>query len=298
MSAPVTGTRSPAPTPTRLGRATRFARENPLVTFMGVFLVVAIAGSFTAQWWLPISPTDQVLLSRLRPPAWSEGGGLPNILGTDELGRDVLARVIYGGRVSYLVGLVASTAAALIGVTLGILAAYRRGAIESVVLRIADTQTAFPFLIIAITVVAIFGATIRTIILTLIFWQWVPFTRLAHAKSLGIKETEYFKAATAIGRRPLEIAFVHILPNILPPLVVVWTFVVARSILAESGLSFLGLGVPPPTPTWGGMLSAGRGYLEIAWWIPLMPGLAIVAVVAAINVLGDWMSDRWDPRER
>lgn len=223
---------------------------------------------------------------------------MPNILGTDELGRDMLARVIYGGRVSYLVGLLASTAAAVIGITLGILAAYRRGFVESVVLRIADTQTAFPFLIIAIAVVAIYGATIRTIVLTLIVWQWVPFTRLAHAKTLGIKETEFFKAATAIGRRPLEIAFVHILPNILPPLIVVWTFVVARSILAESGLSFLGLGVPPPTPTWGGMLSSGRGYLEIAWWIPLMPGLAIVAVVAAINVLGDWMSDRWDPRER
>jgi peptide/nickel transport system permease protein len=275
-----------------------FVAENRLATVMAVFLVVAVVGSFTAHWWLPLSPTEQVLLSRLQPPIWLEGGAMPNILGTDELGRDLLARVIYGGRVSYLVGLLASTAAAVIGITLGILAAYRRGFVESVVLRIADTQTAFPFLIIAITVVAIYGATIRTIVLTLIVWQWVPFTRLAHAKTLGIKETEFFKAATAIGRRPLEIAFVHILPNILPPLVVVWTFVVARSILAESGLSFLGLGVPPPTPTWGGMLSSGRGYLEIAWWIPLMPGLAIVAVVAAINVLGDWMSDRWDPRER
>lgn len=275
-----------------------FVAENRLATVMAAFLVVAVVGSFTAHWWLPLSPAEQVLLSRLQPPIWLEGGAMPNILGTDELGRDMLARVIYGGRVSYLVGLLASTAAAVIGITLGILAAYRRGFVESVVLRIADTQTAFPFLIIAIAVVAIYGATIRTIVLTLIVWQWVPFTRLAHAKTLGIKETEFFKAATAIGRRPLEIAFVHILPNILPPLIVVWTFVVARSILAESGLSFLGLGVPPPTPTWGGMLSSGRGYLEIAWWIPLMPGLAIVAVVAAINVLGDWMSDRWDPRER
>jgi len=282
----------------RPGGLRAFVAANKLATVMAIFLVVAVGTSFTAHWWFPMSPTDQVLLSRLRPPIWLEGGGLPNILGTDELGRDLLARVIYGGRVSYLVGLLASTAAAVVGITLGILAAYRRGMLESVVLRIADTQTAFPFLIIAITVVAIYGATIRTIVLTLIVWQWVPFTRLAHAKTLGIKETEFFKAATAIGRRPLEIALVHILPNILPPLVVVWTFVVARSILAESGLSFLGLGVPPPTPTWGGMLSSGRGYLEIAWWIPLMPGLAIVAVVAAINVLGDWMSDRWDPRER
>jgi peptide/nickel transport system permease protein len=282
----------------RAGRARAFIASNRLPVGMAVFLAIAIGASFTAQWWLPMSPTDQVLLSRLRPPIWLEGGEMPNLLGTDELGRDMLARVIYGGRVSYLVGLLASTAAAAIGITLGILAAYRRGLVENVVLRVADTQTAFPFLIIAITIVAIYGATIRTIVVTLIVWQWVPFTRLAHAKTLGIKETEFFKAATAIGRRPVEIAFVHILPNILPPLVVVWTFVVARSILAESGLSYLGLGVPPPTPTWGGMLSSGRGYLEIAWWIPLMPGLTIVAVVAAINVLGDWMSDRWDPRER
>jgi peptide/nickel transport system permease protein len=175
-------------------------------------------------------------------------------------------------------------------------AAYRRGFVESVVLRIADTQTAFPFLIIAITVVAIYGATIRTIVLTLIVWQWVPFTRLAHAKTLGIKETEFFKAATAIGRRPLEIAFVHILPNILPPLVVVWTFVVARSILAESGLSFLGLGVTPPSAEWGLMLNALRQAIYVDPVLAALPGVMIFITSMCFNLISDGLRSAMDVR--
>lgn len=261
-------------------------------------LVIGVLASLTAGLWLNADPLAQTLTVRLTPPVWADGGSWSHPLGTDELGRDLLARVLYGGRVSYLVGFVAATASATIGIALGILAGYRRRFVETVVLRLVDVQTAFPFLIIAITIVALVGASLRTIVITLVLWQWVPFARLAHAKTLGVKEQDYFRAAVATGRGDLGIAVRHVLPNILPPLMVVWTFIVARSILAESALSFLGLGVPPPTPTWGGMLSAGRQYLGSASWVPLVPGFAIVFVVIAINVVGDWTSDRWDPRGR
>jgi peptide/nickel transport system permease protein len=259
---------------------------------------LGVLASFTAGLWLEADPLNQNLVARLTPPAWVDGGSWEHPLGTDELGRDLLARVLYGGRISYIVGFVAATVSAVIGISLGILAGYRRRFLETVILRLVDVQTAFPFLIVAIAIVAFVGASLQTIIVTLIVWQWVPFARLAHAKTLNVKEEDYFRAAVATGRADVGIAVRHVLPNILPPLVVVWTFIVARSIIAESALSFLGLGVPPPTPTWGGMLSAGRPYLDTAWWIPLVPGLAIVFVVVAINVVGDWMSDRWDPRDR
>lgn len=262
-----------------------------------LIVAVGVFASFSADLWLTVDPNAQVIMNRLAPPAFLEGGSWDNPLGTDELGRDVLARVIFGGRVSYLVGFAAATTAAMVGITLGIAAAYQRGLLEVVVLRLVDIQTAFPFLIIAITVVALVGASLRTIIMVLIVWQWMPFARLAHAKTLTVKESDYFKAAVATGRRPGGIALRHVLPNITPPLVVVWTFIVARSITIEAAMSFLGLGIPPPTPTWGGMLSSGRQYLETAWWIPLMPGIAVILVVVSINVIGDWLSDRWDPRE-
>lgn len=275
-----------------LKQGNRAGSVSVAIVLVGVFV------SFTGEFWLPIDATTQTLANRLAPPFPLDGSSLSHPLGTDDLGRDVLARVILGGRVSYLVGFAAATSAALLGITFGIAAAYRRGLVETFVLRLVDIQTAFPFLIIAITVVALVGASLRTIVMVLIVWQWMPFARLAHAKTLTVKESDYFKAAVATGRRPLGIALRHVLPNITPPLVVVWTFIVARSITIEAAMSFLGLGIPPPTPTWGGMLSSGRQYLDTAWWIPLMPGIAVVLVVVAINVIGDWLSDRWDPRER
>jgi peptide/nickel transport system permease protein len=283
--------------PVRLVRSA-FRRGNRAGSVSIAIVLVGMFVSFTGEVWLPIDATTQTLANRLAPPFPMEGSSWGHPLGTDELGRDILSRVVLGGRVSYLVGFAAATSAALIGITFGIAAAYRRGIVETLVLRLVDIQTAFPFLIIAITVVALVGASLRTIIMVLVVWQWMPFARLAHAKTLTVKESDYFKAAVATGRRPLGIALRHVLPNITPPLVVVWTFIVARSITIEAAMSFLGLGIPPPTPTWGGMLSSGRQYLDTAWWIPLMPGIAVVLVVVAINVIGDWLSDLWDPRER
>lgn len=263
--------------------------------FLTIFLV-GMVGTFTASWWLGTDPNAQVLENRLQPPVF-DGGTREHLLGTDELGRDILARIVHGGQVSYAVGIVAAAASAVIGIALGIISGYRRGWVESLILRVVDVLTAFPFLIIAITIVALVGPSLRTIIVTLVLFEWVAFTRLAHARTLVIKQSDYFAAAVATGRRPSGIALRHVLPNIAPPLVVIGTSVIARAIILESSLSFLGLGVPAPRATWGGMLAAGRQYLDTAWWIPLMPGLAIVIVVIAINVVGDWLSERWDPRE-
>jgi peptide/nickel transport system permease protein len=261
-----------------------------------VLILTAIIASFTASLWLPVDPNQQDLLARLGKPFFLDGGTSGHFLGTDELGRDLFARTVVGGQVSFIVGLTVATIAGALGIALGVLAGYRRGIVETFIMRFVDIQTAFPFLVIAIAIVAIVGASLQTIIITLIIYQWVPFARLAHAKTLTVKEQDYYKAAIAIGRRDVGIAIRHVVPNILPPLLVIWTFIVARSILAEAAMSYLGLGVPPPTPTWGGMLSGGRGYLETAWWIPIIPGIAVTLVVIGVNVVGDWLSSRWDPR--
>lgn len=261
-----------------------------------ILIGIAIIASFTASLWLPIDPNEQDLLNRLAEPFFLGDPTPGHPLGTDELGRDIFARTVVGGQVSFVVGLSVATIAGAIGIALGVVAAYRRGPLEAFIMRAVDIQTAFPFLVIAIAIVAFVGASLQTIIVTLIIYQWVPFARLSHAKTLTVKQQDYYKAAVAIGRRDIGIAMRHAVPNILPPLLVIWTFIVARSILAEAAMSYLGLGVPPPTPTWGGMLSAGRSYLDTAWWIPIIPGVAVTLVVIGVNVVGDWLSTRWDPR--
>lgn len=294
----MTAFEAPRPLPEMLPAERRFRlRRGDIPGILAALILVAgIVAAFTADWWVPQDPGVQDLYARLAPP-WGFDDYQPgHILGADELGRDIFSRIVHGGKVSFTVGLSVATLAGGIGITLGVTAGYRGGWIEAVIMRLVDVQTAFPFLVIAISVVAIVGPSLRTIIIVLVLWQWVPFARLAHAKTLTVKQTEFFRAAVAIGRRGLGIAVRHVVPNIIPPLVVVWTFQIARGIIQEASLSFLGLGVPPPTPTWGGMLSAGRGYLDTAWWIPLIPGITITLVIVCVNVLGDWLSKRLDPR--
>ncbi len=274
----------------------KFRRKDIGGLVAAILIFIAIVASFTASFWLPVDPNYQDLLNRLGEPFFLDNPSVGHTLGTDELGRDILARTVVGGQVSFVVGLSVATIAGAIGIALGVLAGYRRGLLETLIMRAVDIQTAFPFLVIAIAIVAFVGASLQTIIVTLIIYQWVPFARLAHAKTLTVKQQDYYKAAVAIGRKDFGIAIRHAIPNILPPLLVIWTFIVARSILAEAAMSYLGLGVPPPTPTWGGMLSAGRSYLGTAWWIPIIPGIAVTLVVIGVNVVGDWLSNRWDPR--
>jgi peptide/nickel transport system permease protein len=261
------------------------------------FLAIAALFSFTASLWVPQDPGFQDLFFRLVTP-FTAGDTTTYLLGTDQLGRDVFSRLVHGGKVSFAVGLATATFAMLIGGFLGLIAAYFRGWQEALILRIVDIQTAFPFLIVAIAIVSIVGAGVDTIIVTLVVWLWTPFARLAHAKSLSVKESEFYRAAISSGRSGFGLVFQHIVPNITGSMMVVWTFVVAQTIIAESSMSYLGLGVPLSTPTWGSMLSEGRNYLETAWWIATFPALAIMLTVLCVNVFGDWLSDRLDPQTK
>jgi len=246
----------------------------------------------------PHDPLDQDITRRLQPPAWLPGGSVEYLLGTDQLGRDVLTRIIYGSRISLLIGLLSVAVSLPIGVGLGLLGGYFRGRLDDAVMRLADVQLAFPFILLAITIAGVLGPSPRNVILILAVGGWVAYARVTRGQVLGLREKEFVEAARALGMRHGRILVAHILPNILTPIIVLATFAVAQMILLESSLSFLGLGVQPPTPSWGGMLNDGRAYITLAWWLTTFPGAAIMLTVLGINFLGDWLRDRLDPTLR
>jgi len=263
----------------------------------GLLLVLAIlAAALLSSLLAPFDPQLQSLADRLLPPFSQAGDGSFHLLGTDQLGRDLLSRLVYGARVSLLVGLGASLLAGLVGVLLGLAAGYLGGWVDDLVTRLADVQLALPYILLAIAMLAILGGSLVNIILVLSLAQWVTYTRVVRSGVLSIREREYVLAARALGIAPVMIMLRHILPNVLAPVIVIATFAVAQSIVAEAGLSFLGLGVPPSVPSWGGMLADARSYLVIAWWLAAIPGLAITVTVIGVNLLGDWLRDRFDPR--
>ncbi len=221
-----------------------------------------------------------------------------HILGTDPLGRDVLARVIVGGRISLLVGILSVLGAIVVGVVLGLLAGYYRGFVDTLVMRLADVQLALPFILMAITFAAILGGGLGNTILLLIISQWVQYARLVRGAVLSLREREFILSARAIGVRDRGIIFSHLLPNIMGPVIVLTTLNIANNILLESSLTFLGLGVDVMVPSWGGMLADGRTYLQSAWWVSVFPGLALMLLVLGLNLFGDWLRDRLDPTGR
>ena len=255
-------------------------------------IVVAILAPLLA----PHDPLDQDITRRLQPPAWLAGGSVEYLLGTDQLGRDVLTRIIYGSRISLLIGLLSVAVSLPIGVGLGLLGGYFRGRLADAVMRLADVQLAFPFILLAITIAGVLGPSPRNVILILAVGGWVAYARVTRGQVLGLREKEFVEAARALGMRHGRILVAHILPNILTPIIVLATFAVAQMILLESSLSFLGLGVQPPTPSWGGMLNDGRAYITIAWWLTTFPGATIMLTVLGINFMGDWLRDLFDPR--
>jgi peptide/nickel transport system permease protein len=231
------------------------------------------------------------LMARLTPPfqSWQ------HLLGTDPLGRDVLARVAVGGKISLMVGFLSVLGAVTIGTLVGLVAGYYRGIAEMLLMRFADIQLALPFILVAIMFLAILGAGIDKVILIMIATQWVQYARLVRGSVLGLREREFILSARAIGVGNGRIIFTHILPNVLGPIVILMTLQVANNILLESSLTFLGLGVDPLIPSWGGMLADGRTYLQTAWWVSVFPGLAIMFTVLGLNLLGDWLRDLLDP---
>jgi peptide/nickel transport system permease protein len=264
----------------------------------GTLLVIILFVVVSAPVIAPYDPNKPSLSARLQPPSWSEEGDPSHLVGTDKLGRDLLSRVLWGGRVSMLVAFSAATSAAVLGGLLGLIAGFSRGAWDTVIMRLADIQYAIPLLIIAAAVIAAFKASMPLLIALLVLWGWVPFARLARGSTLSIMQREFIAAAKGIGASSGRIVFRHVLPNIFPSLFIVWTFQLAYMIIVESSLSFLGIGVPPPTPSWGRMLNSARDIIDVAPWLSIYPGLAIVLTVLSINLIGDWIRDWLDPRAR
>jgi peptide/nickel transport system permease protein len=231
------------------------------------------------------------LMARLIPPFQNPA----HFLGTDPLGRDVLARVIVGGKISLTVGILSVLGAVTLGTLVGLIAGYYRGIAEMLLMRFADIQLALPFILVAIMFLAILGTGIDKVIFFMIVTQWVQYARLVRGSVLALRDREFILSARAIGVGNGRIIFTHILPNVLGPIIILMTLNVANNILLESSLTFLGLGVDPLIPSWGGMLADGRTYLQSAWWVSVFPGLAIMFTVLGLNLLGDWLRDFLDP---
>jgi peptide/nickel transport system permease protein len=263
----------------------------------GLTVILATAAlAAAAPALVPASPTRNDLLARLNPPMWVAGGDRGHPLGTDTLGRDVLSRLLYGARVSLAVGLTAVAVAGAIGVALGLVAGYYRGWVDDVLMRVGDLHLAFPVLLLGVALLSVLGASLVNLILVLAISGWVTYARIVRGETLSLVEREFVAAARALGAGDGHVIWRHILPNVWPPIIVVATFSVARMIIAEASLSFLGLGIPPPAPSWGAMLDEGRNYITTGWWLALFPGLAILVLVLGINLVGDWLRDVLDPR--
>jgi len=284
-----------APAARRLAGASR--RRPSFRAAFGLTVLLSMgAAALVAPQIAPWDPTHQMLTKRLRPPAWEARGLREHPLGTDHLGRDILSRILYGGRISLGVSLSAMALACLIGVTLGLLAGFHGGRTDAFIMRVVDVFLAIPYILLAMGVVFALGPSLVNVILVMAVTRWVQFARIVRADVLSIREREFVSGARARGNRSMRLLLRHVLPNALTPIIVVATLELAFMIIYESALSFLGLGVQPPTPTWGWMLSDGRNYIATAWWLATFPGLAIMLTVLAVNLLGDWLRDTLDPR--
>ena len=274
-------------------------RRDPAAIFGTVILAVVLLAAFFAPLLAPHDPNAVDPLKRLLPPFWVQPkGSVTYLLGTDAVGRDILSRIIFGARISLSVSLISVLLSSIIGVTLGLLAGYYGGWVDAVIMRVVDVQLAYPLILFAITVAAVFGATLRNLILVLVIANWVTYTRLVRGEVLMRKAMQFVEAARVNGCPDRRIIRLHILPNVFSTILVIFTLQVAFVLILESGLSFLGLGVDPSIPTWGSMLNEGRTYILTAWWLETFPGLAIMFAVLGINMLGDWIRDVLDPQLR
>lgn len=270
----------------------------PVIFFLLVIATIVLLAIF-APFVTPYNPNIGVLRGRLLPPAWLPGGDPAYLLGSDEQGRDVLTRMIYGARISLTVGFAAVLIGGSLGSLLGLLAGYFGRAVDEVIMTLADIQLAFPFILLAIAVIAVVGPSLRNLIVVVGLSGWVTYARIARAQVLGLREREFVTASKSVGGSDARILFRHILPNILSPLIVVASLDLARTIILESTLSFLGLGVQPPTPSWGSMLGAGREFINTGqWWIATFPGLLLTLTTIGVSRVGDWVRDVLDPTMR
>lgn len=258
-----------------------------------LFLLLIVIVALTANLFVPDNINSPNFGARLLPP-FTDG----HLAGTDQLGRDVFGRLVLGSRISLIVGFGTVFFALLIGIPIGIVAGYFGGWFDTILMRLVDVQLSFPFILLALVINAILGLGLRNILITLVIVGWIEYARIARGETLIVREREYIQAAHLMGAREWVVLFRHILPNITTPLIVIGTLQVARFIIAEASISFLGFGVQPPTPAWGSMVSEGLQFILSAWWLITLPGLMLALVALAVNITGDWLRDTLDPRIR
>ena len=279
--------------------ASRGTRRTWRLAIAGAVFVLALAIVAAAAPWLsPYDPIRQSLRARLAAPTLEAADGRTHVLGTDHLGRDVLSRVIYGSRVSLLVGFAAVVVGGLTGSVLGLVAGFRGGAADGIIMTLADAQLAFPFILLAIGIIAVLGPSFPTLVLVIGLSGWVSYARILRAQVLALRSREFVDAIRSLGGSVPRIILRHVLPNVVSSLVVVATLELGRAIVLEATLSFLGLGIQPPTPSWGGMIQEGREYLDSAWWISTFPGVVLMATSLVVSRTGDWLRDLLDPTLR
>ncbi len=277
----------------KFGRVVRRVPKTAAVIIL-LILCCAIFSPLIA----PHDPNHQNLAKALKPPVWVKGGTSGYLLGTDNLGRDILSRIVYGARISVIVGFAAVFFSGLIGTFLGIIAGYFGGKIDAVIMRFTDMMLSLPYILIAIAIIGAIGPSLTNLIIVLGITNWVGYTRIIRYEAMSLSKSEFIEMAIISGCKWYRILLVHILPNVLNSAVVLATLDVGKMIVFEAAMSFLGLGVKPPTPSWGGMLADGRVYLTFAWWIATFPGIAICITVLGGNLLGDWLRDELDPRHQ
>jgi peptide/nickel transport system permease protein len=251
-----------------------------------------------APWLSPADPEEQSLRQRFTPPAWMEGGSSAHLLGTDRLGRDMLSRLFYGSRVSLSAGVLTVLLASAFGAAVGLVAGYYRGRVDAVLMRVTDATMAFPVILLALILAVTVGPSFTNVVVAIAVILWARYARVIRAQVLTLMEQDFIAQARIAGAGGVRIITRHLLPNTLNTLVVLLTLQVGYVIIVEASLSFLGAGIPPPTPAWGSMIAEGRDFITSAWWVSLFPGIAILLVVLAFNLLGDWLRDTLDPKLR
>jgi peptide/nickel transport system permease protein len=274
----------------------RARRRLPLVP-LAIITVFVLAAVF-ANRVSPADPYRQALRERLLPPVWQEHGGWSHLLGTDQLGRDLLSRIIYGARVSLAAGVITVILATALGGTIGLVAGYYRGRVDGILMQLTDAMLSIPIILLALILAVTVGPSFVNVVIAIAVILWARYARIIRGEALSLMERDFVALAHLAGCSPLRIIVVHLLPNILGTLTVLFTLQVGYVIIVEASLSFLGAGIPPPTPAWGSMIAEGRGLITTAWWVSFFPGLAICLIVLAFNILGDWLRDALDPKLR
>jgi peptide/nickel transport system permease protein len=279
-------------------RAWRKLVRNPGAIAGALILLTVIVAAVAAPHVAPHDPARQSLIRRFTPPLWVQGGNSAYPLGTDQVGRDILSRIIYAARISLIVGISAVMVSLVVGVTLGLLSGFLRGKVDAVIMTVVDVTLSFPQLLIALAFVAALGPSLLTIIVVLGLTGWERYTRVVRAEVLALREKDFVEAARAMGASSTRMVLRHLLPNTFSSIIVMSTLQVAQAILQEAALSFLGVGTGSAHPTWGQMIALGRDFVSVAWWLATFPGLAILLTVLAINLVGDRLRDALDPRVR